>query len=103
MAGLSARDYGGGLSTAGSSIVRAIGFSSWVCALTEEEADASVSLETVFSAKCRWGSIYPICTLAGWEKRASQDVSLTTDDGFDEDFTFLSLNIILGTTGEAVS
>eukprot|EP00434_Breviolum_minutum_P026492 symbB.v1.2.023420.t1/scaffold2140.1/size107487/8 len=37
MAGLSARDYGGGLST------------------------------------------------AGWEKRASQDVSLTADDGFDED------------------
>lgn len=37
MAGLSARDYGGGLST------------------------------------------------AGWEKRASQDVSLTTDDGFDEE------------------
>ena len=27
-----------------------------------------------------------ICTLAGWEKRATQDVSLTTDDGFDEDF-----------------
>ena len=45
MAGLSARDYGGGLSTAGSSIVRAIGFSPWVCSLTEEEADASVSLE----------------------------------------------------------
>ena len=55
MAGLSARDYGGGLSTAGSSIVRAIGFSSWVCALTEEEADASVSLETVFFREVQMG------------------------------------------------
>ena len=56
MAGLSARDYGGGLSTAGSSIVRAIRFSSWVCVLTEEEADASMSMGTVFS--CFFQEVY---------------------------------------------
>lgn len=32
------------------------------------------------------GSAFDPCLFAGWEKRASQDVSLTTDDGFDEDF-----------------
>ena len=63
MAGLSARDYGGGLSTNGhSAAVSAVGF--------------------------RLGML----AASGWEKRGTQDVALTKDDGFDEDARHLCVS-----------